>query len=346
MPSKEEILDWVNQEAKINGFSRFSRLEPLRIEASKRVYFRVLNNNQSLIVNYLEPNESDNNKFAKLSKIFIKHGISVPEVFSCDPKKGFLLQEDFGDRIYQFDLTSSNFDSLIKSAIHELILIQKVPKDTDLFPYFDKSRAVLEMQLFNEWFLKGLLSINLKSVSNKEAWDYTKLLEAYEEVWNNIDKQEETVCHFDFETRNIINKDGAAGIIDFQDSIVGPVSLDLVSLLKDLYYPLSIEQRNKYIEFYFNEALNKNILDGITFEEFQEWFEWSGIQRQLRILGTLSRLYLRDKKEHRLLDLEITLDYLIESTKILGKESLTMGPFHVYLKSIKPKLKSFLESFK
>ena len=337
---EQELLDWVNQESRKMGLTKFSHLQPLRIEASKRRYYRVENKEQSLIANTLTPKENDNHRFFVLSSLFLKNGVSVPKVFAFNPTKGFLLQEDFGDIIYQFHLNQSNSDELFSSAIDEILLIQKIPYNGKLFPALDQKRAIKEMRLFDVWFLEGLL--NWQN-SNRKNSNLSKFLgNIYQIIWTKLHEQPQTLCHFDFETRNLMVLKDSAGVIDFQDALIGPVTLDLVSLLKDLYRPLPLKKIKEYIALYFNQSLEEGILNDVNIKKFTLWFEWTGIQRQLRIMGTLSRLYLRDGNSNRLLDLEITLEYLIKASNRLEE----MQEFRDFLIEIKPTLLEYLRSFK
>lgn len=331
-----ELLEWVNKESKKMGSLSFNTIEPLRLEASKRRYYRLKNKNLSLIVNTLDPSEDDNLRFIEIGSFLIKNGVSVPEVISFNEEKNFLLQEDFGDDVYQFILKDSNYDQLFTAAIDEILLIQNSDHQGANFPVFNKQRAFKEMDLFGSWFFKDLLGLT-------EDPKLLKLFsDTYNKIWINLEKQPKTLCHFDFETRNLMMLKDSAGVIDFQDILIGPVALDLVSLLKDLYFPLSSEQTRKFIALYLKQAIDLGILDRVELEEFIIWFEWTGVQRQLRIMGTLSRLYLRDGNASRLLDLEIILEYLITSCETLNE----MDSFLELLLESKPKLLTFLEHFK
>jgi aminoglycoside/choline kinase family phosphotransferase len=109
----------------------------------------------------------------------------------------------------------------------------------------------------------------------------------------------------------MVLEDGCAGILDFQDSIIGPIFLDLVSLLKDLDHIWKPEDFNEFLNDYLLKAVSEGILPELEDSIIIRWFDLAGLQRQLRILGTLSRLHLRDDKSYRLVDLKQTLLYMI-----------------------------------
>ena len=103
----------------------------------------------------------------------------------------------------------------------------------------------------------------------------------------------------------------AIGVLDFQDLCVGPYGIDLVSIIKDIDNPLTKKKLIEYSEFFLAESHKVKNLKGINIETLLRDIDYAGFQRQFRILGTLSRLHLRDKKSFRLQDLPQTLEYLI-----------------------------------
>ena len=112
----------------------------------------------------------------------------------------------------------------------------------------------------------------------------------------------------------MVLEDGCAGILDFQDAIIGPIFLDPVSLFKDLDHVWKTEDSNEFLSDYLLKAGKEDVLPDVEDSTIMRWFDLTGLQRQLRILGTLSRLHLRDNKSYRLVDLKQTLVYMIDET--------------------------------
>ena len=98
------------------------------------------------------------------------------------------------------------------------------------------------------------------------------------------------------------------GIIDYQDAMNGSIVYDLVSLLKDFYIQID-EKDVEELALYFKKQKGLDVSD----EEFLEWFNFMGLQRQLKVLGIFARLYLRDGKDGYLKDLPLTLEYTLQS---------------------------------
>jgi aminoglycoside/choline kinase family phosphotransferase len=108
--------------------------------------------------------------------------------------------------------------------------------------------------------------------------------------------------------------DGGLGIIDFQDALIGPITYDLVSLLRDSYIDWSDEQVADWVESYRMQLLDTGFALPSD-SEFLKQFDLMGMQRQLKVVGIFSRLWLRDGKEGYLKDIPRTFGYLLNAAK-------------------------------
>lgn len=120
--------------------------------------------------------------------------------------------------------------------------------------------------------------------------------------------------------------DGCAGVLDFQDSLVGPMFLDPVALLKDVNHIWKEHELKELFDQYVNKAKISGLISNVPEADLIRWFDMAGLQRQLRILGVLCRLHIRDKKSYRLVDLEATINFLIR-TALSYKELEDFGSF-------------------
>jgi aminoglycoside/choline kinase family phosphotransferase len=100
------------------------------------------------------------------------------------------------------------------------------------------------------------------------------------------------------------------GILDFQDAVLGPLSYDLVSLLKDAYVEWPEERVLDWSVRYWETARRAGLPVRADFAEFYRDFEWMGVQRHLKVLGIFARLWHRDGKARYLDDLPLVLRYL------------------------------------
>ena len=161
-----------------------------------------------------------------------------------------------------------------------------------------------QMYLFEDWFLTSYLELDYSTNDKKmlnDSWDL---------IVKECSQQSHVMCHFDFEFRNLmLLEKNEIGILDFQDLCLGPYAIDLVSILKDIENPLSHEDLLNYLKFYM-EDIKGNKSEELKLSDLEKDLDFAGFQRQFRILGTLSRLHLRDKKSFRLKDLKQTLRFL------------------------------------
>jgi aminoglycoside/choline kinase family phosphotransferase len=269
------------------------------------------------------------------SQFLKENQVRVPQVIYHDFKKGFMVLEDFGDKLYQFELSRKNAHSLYSAALDEMIAIQtSIPSSSLETLSYDQ--AAEQIMLFEEWFLKGFLNYDLQDAES------ILLKESYEIILQTFFEQPQVLCHFDFESRNImVLEDGCAGILDFQDAVIGPVFLDPVSLLKDLDNVWKPEEFNQFLSDYVLKAQAAGVLPDVDDNMMKRWIDLAGLQRQLRILGTLTRLHLRDGKSYRLVDLKQTLLYMIDASSRYEN----LSKLSVFLqKKILPALESKLKT--
>ena len=304
----EELLAWANEQLLVAEDELVEEVIPLRQEASFRKYFRLIRKSDSLIGVFSPPDKESNERFLFFSQFFKENQVRVPQVIYHDFKKGFMVLEDFGDKLYQFELSRKNAHSLYSAALDEMIAIQTSIPSSSL-ETLSYERAAEQIMLFEEWFLKEFLGLDLQDTES------ILLKESYEIILQTFFEQPQVLCHFDFESRNImVLEDGCAGILDFQDAVIGPIFLDPVSLLKDLDNVWKPEEFNQFLSDYVLKAQAAGVLPDVDDNIIKRWIDLVGLQRQLRILGTLTRLHLRDGKSYRLVDLKQTLLYMIDAS--------------------------------
>ena len=143
------------------------------------------------------------------------------------------------------------------------------------------------------------------------------LYDAYELLIENALDQPTVFVHRDYHSRNLlVTRAHNPGIIDFQDAVVGPITYDLVSLLKDCYIHWPREQVVQWVKAYFELALKSGVLHGVNEAKFLRWFDLMGVQRHLKAAGIFARLNQRDGKPDYLKDIPRTLGYIVEAASI------------------------------
>ena len=334
---KDELLNWTLLQGSKLGYKDIVSFDPLREQASLRSYFRATTNNGTKILVSSKPGSEENKLFKLHSNFLIKNGIAAPKVEASDHERGFMLLEDFGDKVLQLEIDSKNKEEFYKKAIKQIHKIQSCNPSSGLTKLTAKILRD-QMKLFEEWFLSGLLNLKFSDYDNqvlKDSWNI---------ISTECSKQPYTLCHFDFEFRNLmLLSEGNIGILDFQDLCIAPYAIDLVSILKDLENPLTNKELIDYLQFYIEGNQDSDEISKSTLEDLKKDLDFAGFQRQFRILGTLSRLHLRDQKSFRLSDLIQTLKFLHEDS-INYPDLKEMG--ELLKDKVEPKLIKTLESMK
>ncbi|MBA2651102.1 MAG: phosphotransferase [Tatlockia sp.] len=285
------------------GSSQFS-ISPLTGDASFRQYFRLHFNNVNQIIMDAPPNKESIQPFLAVAELLSQIGVRTPKIHAYDKEQGFAILDDFGDTLLLHKVNSENADSLYLAAIDTLCLMQNC--QTTELPCFDKPFILQELSIFKEWFLEAYLKIELNSEEEK------LLSGTFDWLSNQILQQPQVFIHRDYHSRNIMTEvNQELGIIDFQDAMRGPISYDLVSLLKDCYVQWPRDYINSWINYFYNQ--NDLVREHYSQAAFITAFDYCGLQRHLKVLGVFSRLHLRDSKPNYLQDLPLTLQYVMAS---------------------------------
>jgi aminoglycoside/choline kinase family phosphotransferase len=304
-----QLKDWVALQLKslsedAENSPEFDWL-PLPGDAGFRHYFRVRLQSSSLMAVFSPPETENNKAFFKIDSYFREHGVHVPKVLARDFDYGFLLLEDLGEKLYLEYLNYDTVDVLYGEALMALLRIQQCPLDYATFPLYDEPQLRKELALFSEWFVPKILKYRLSDEENALIDNAFSVLVA------SACEQTKVTVHRDFHSRNLVyGAGGVPGIIDFQDAVIGPVTYDLVSLLKDCYISWPRENVQRWALAYANMAVDVGIMPPTSKDQFITWFDLMGLQRHIKVLGIFSRLSLRDGKHQYLNDLPQVLEYV------------------------------------
>lgn len=273
-------------------------------DASFRRYFRVdAIDGKSYIVMDAPPEKEDVARFIRIAKLFAQTGITVPHIIAENVTEGYLLLTDLGVSTYLSELTPATHEDLYIDAIDALITLQK-GSQPDVLPNYDRARLGVEMALFPEWYVGKHLNTSLT------APQLESLTKVFDAILDNACAQATVFVHRDYHSRNLmVMERGNPGILDFQDALYGPVTYDLVSLLRDAYISWDDQQVSSLVQTYWDKARATGINVPVTFSDFERDFDMMGLQRHLKVLGIFARLYHRDGKNGYLKDLPLVLSY-------------------------------------
>ena len=293
------ILTWLET---ILG-ERPQKITLLAGDGSFRRYYRVYRKSgNALILMDNPPSNGSNASFIAVAKDLEQRGVKVPERIAANERLGTLLLSDMGDTVLLHALNQKTESTLYQKALHTIHSMQKEQLGSDRLPVFDKSFMMMEMDYLPKWLLNTLLKISL---SNKEQ---QQLQAAFEFIAEAVAQQPYVFIHRDYHSRNImLLPDGVLGVLDFQDAMMGPLTYDAVSLLRDCYYVMSPAKFSLLLQYYHQQCS----VEGVAFQQLEEWFHVTTIQRHVKVAGIFARLACRDGKKQFIHDIPAALYYLV-----------------------------------
>ncbi len=312
--TREQVLsEWVKQQ--LNDLQL--TIHPLAGDASFRRYARILSTHNGQPKSYMlmdaPTDKEDSQPFVDIASWFAAHQVRVPHIVAQDLKQGFILLEDFGDTLLSQVLNADTADQYYQQAMDQLLSLQQLPTTDGLIPAYDAQKLVTEMSLFDEWFVRQYLNIDLTEQESK------LLQNLYQMLANAALAQPQVVVHRDYHCRNLMVleidtnnhvHDPRLGVIDFQDAVVGAYTYDLISILRDAYVQWPKHKVQEWLQ-YFWQHLPTEQTRGKTITDFKREFDLMAAQRHLKVLGIFIRLNLRDGKTGYMNDLPLVLHYLL-----------------------------------
>jgi N-acetylmuramate 1-kinase len=282
--------------------SRFA-IEPASEDASFRRYWRArLDDGRSFVAMDAPPDKEDCRPFVHVARLLREAGVHAPEVYAQDLDAGFLLLSDLGARTYLEALDENSAPQLLADATGALVRWQLATRPGELPPY-DEALLRREMNLFPEWYVERHLKRKLSDGQKADLENIFRLLV------NSALAQPAVFVHRDYMPRNLMVCEPNPGVLDFQDAVLGPITYDMVSLLRDAFISWDEERVLDWAVRYWQEAKSAALPVGSDFSEFWRAFEWMGLQRHLKVLGIFARINYRDGKPKYLGDTPRFLGY-------------------------------------
>lgn len=286
-------------------------LMPASADASFRRYFRVTRHAETWIAMDAPPDKEDMRPYIRVANMLVDVGVNAPRVLHSNFDEGFLLNSDLGSRTYLAELAEpAKVDPLYHDALSALVTIQsRAAGHAAGLPAYDAALLQREMTLFPEWFCGRHLALDESATES--------LQDVFDALTAEALQQPRVFVHRDYHSRNLMLTDGALcganpGILDFQDAVNGPVTYDLVSLLRDCYIAWPVDRVHGWVRRFRDEAARAGVSVGKDEAQFLRWFDWMGVQRHLKAIGIFARLWHRDGKSGYLKDIPRTLGYVRE----------------------------------
>ena len=294
-----ELRNWV--EAALGAPLRHHK--SLVAEASYRRFYRVWSGGASLVVMESPPSLERNDAFVSVRRLLAGAGLPVPDIIALDLDAGFFILSDLGERSLEGAYGGPDRDQALEFAISHLLRLQGIQAET--VPAYEATRFRDELNLFEEWFLGGLL---------RQTPD-AAMRPAFEALVANALAQPQCLIHRDYHCRNLLlDPEGRFGIVDFQDALIGPVTYDLACLLWDCYHYFDAAERRRWLRLYRSSAPATHPLAQSGFDEgaLTRALDLTALQRQFKAVGIFARLWLRDGKQTHLPHIAPVLDAMRE----------------------------------
>ena len=297
-PRLQQLQQWLQQSLGLTDFN----LTVASADASFRRYFRVTTAQQTWVAMDAPPDKENCEPFVHVAKLLETSGVQAPHIFHHSREQGFMLLSDLGSTPYLSKLDNASADALYHDAINCLIKMQTLHAT---LPLYDSNLLNTEMNLFRDWYLIKHLGIELSAAQD------AVLQASFDLLTSNALQQPQVFVHRDYHSRNLmITENNNPGVIDFQDAVIGAISYDLVSLLKDCYIAWPRQKTEAWVRYFIKQ---NPLLSGTPVARFMRWFDLMGAQRHIKVLGIFSRLHHRDGKPAYLNDIPRTLAYLMDT---------------------------------
>lgn len=290
-------------------------------DASTRRYLRLdARDGRTVVLMDAPPASNDLRPFLQIGAQLRDAGLHAPEVLASSTELGFMLLEDLGDTPYLQALLTAEpkeADRLMRAALGALVQWQS-RADTAALPVYDEAFVRRELQIFTEWCVQK--EYGRQWTEQQLAW-WEMSCKA---LVRNMLEQPTVAMHRDFMVRNLMVCEPLPGILDFQDTVRGPICYDIASLLRDAFISWDEERELDWAIRYWEAARKAGLPIGDDFGETWRRIEWCGLQRHLKILGIFCRLKHRDGKPRYAEDLPRLFAYAIKvSTRYIELSPLT-----------------------
>ena len=304
----EEIRTWLSS---LDGYS-FNKIEQVSSDASFRNYFRAIDDEKgSFIIMDSDPSLENNQKFLGVSNLLNQISMPIPYIHEQDNSGRYFLISDLGQKTLFDYRKESKTKEFYNRAIELLVFMQANGSSLmNQLPQYDDSLLHSEMELFKEWFCFHELGLSVRQL---EKIDFDPL---FNHLAQRANHQERVLVHRDYHSRNIVisDKKEKLGLVDYQDAVCGPITYDIVSLLRDCYVKIDLPEMHNMLRMYYDHLV-KNQMTNKPLNEFMIDFDLMGAQRHLKAIGIFSRLKHRDNKEAYMNDIPLTMSYLKHLSK-------------------------------
>ncbi|NND64551.1 MAG: phosphotransferase, partial [Gammaproteobacteria bacterium] len=270
--------------------------------------------NQKSSANSFDANRS----FVNIANWLRALGLNAPEVLAHDYEQGYLLVSDLGKKHY-FDVYQQSVDDanrLFDDAVEALCVMQAGDYSSLQLPVFDAARTQEELDRCARWLVGEFLGDDIAQVF--PLWPAV-----CETIVANIVEQPSVFVHLDYHSQNLLVCEPATvvdeikipnpGILDFQDALIGPVAYDIASYIRDIYIDWPPDQRQQWLQQYWQRAQALGVPVGDNLKQFQRWTDMCWMQRYIKCFGNFTRGHFQQDKSRYLQYLPSMIERVIDA---------------------------------
>ena len=280
------LLSWLDT----CGFKVHSELSAIPGDAGARCYLRFQAQQGNWVV--MIDKEESFVSYLKVHRQLQAIGLPVAELKNTHTK-GLLVQEDLGKcSVVAYYAQGNQLAGYYTQALTQLLCFQT--KALDL-PRYTQAMLWQECQLLPQWWAEKMCGSPLNTLERQVYHTICRRL-----VGQAL-TQPQVPVHRDYHSRNLMMHKDTLFWIDFQDACIGPLLYDVVSLTQDttpaVYQVRSTQTVMDAVAVYYQQLCTQTTyVDGVSWAQFMQWYDWIGLQRHLKVLGIFARLALRDDK--------------------------------------------------
>lgn len=278
-------------------------LAPASSDASFRRYFRVQGKAGTAILMDAPPPQEDIGPFLKVDRLMLEAGLNVPRILASDSSQGFILMTDLGRETYLDVLNETNAPELFDAATDALVRWQLASKE-GVLPAYDRAVLRREVDLFPTWYIAKHCA---HALTERET---ARLEGVFNVVLANNLAQPRVFVHRDFMPRNLMVSNPNPGVLDFQDALMGPITYDIASLMRDAFLSWPEPMQLDITIRYWEKARKAGLPVNPDFGSFWHDVDAMALQRHLKVLGIFARINYRDGKPKYLADTPRFVQYV------------------------------------
>ncbi len=282
--------------------TNYEELEFLASDSAQRRFYRVYSAGQS----YMAVADQTPEHYIQLSTGFSQAGINVPEIVEYDWDNGFLLLSDLGSEnlVQMLAIAPQKWLPICLAQLFDLQ--QRGGQHILELPTYDNATFLSELSTFSEWFVTELLGDKLSIGEEAQVNDLQRLL---------IDaaiNQPQVWVHRNFHSQHLLPvNETQLGIVGFQEAMLGPITYDVASILKDRYvrHPKAIvaeQLQHYYLSLVGHDRYFQD------FSQFERDVDYMALLQQLTLLGAIAKSSLVNQQPAECNDLLLPLEYLYE----------------------------------